>query len=161
MIKIIVAVAPNNVIGKENKIPWHLPSDLANFKRKTMGQTVIMGRKTFESINVKLKNRTIIVLSKEMDYRPKGILVAHSKDEALNLVPKAQDIFIAGGENVYKEFLEEAEEIQMTNIYQKFEGDTFFPALSKKWHIFKEGEKMKDQKSGLEYSITIYRKNDN
>ena len=158
MIKIIVAVAPNNVIGKENKIPWHLPSDLANFKRKTMGQTIIMGRKTFESISVKLKNRTIIVLSKDMDYQPKGILVANSKDEAINLAPKDQDIFIAGGENVYKEFLEEAEEIQMTNIYQEFEGDTFFPALSKEWHIFDESKGLKDQRTGVEYSVTIYRK---
>lgn len=151
-------MAQNNVIGKGNKIPWHLPSDLANFKRKTMGQTVIMGRKTFESIRVKLKNRTIIVLSKDLDFNHIGILVAHSKIEAINLAPKGQEIYIAGGENVYKEFLDETEEVQMTNIYQEFEGDTFFPALSKKWHIFKESKRMEDKKSGLEYSMTIYRK---
>lgn len=159
---IIAAISENMVIGKDNKMPWKVAADLADFRKETSGNTVIMGRKTFESIGYKLKNRTVIVLSKKKNYNLPNTLVAHSREEALKLAPKDKKIYIAGGEKIYKLFLDIADEIRLTKIHQEFEGDTFFPKFSKKeWKTFKEGKMKKDIKSGIQYSLTIYHRNEN
>ena len=159
MIIIIAAVATNKVIGRDNKMPWKITDDLADFKKITLGKTVIMGRKTYESIGKKLKNRTIIVISRNKEFLDKEIMVAHSKEEAINLTPKNKNIYIAGGEKIYKMFLDIADEIRITKVHQEFEGDTFFPEISKNdWGLFKESKIMTDVKSGLNFSVEVYRK---
>lgn len=159
MISIIAAVSLNKVIGKNNEIPWHLAPDLVDFKKITTGNTVIMGRKTFESIGKKLNNRKIIVLSRQKDFHAKGALIASSKNEALKLTQGDKKIFIAGGGEIYKLFLNIASEIRLTTIHREFEGEVFFPKISdKKWQIIKEGKIKKDLESGIPYSTTIYKK---
>lgn len=162
MISIIAAVSLNKVIGKNNKIPWHLAPDLADFKKITTGNTVIMGRKTFESIGKKLKNRKIIILSRQKNFQAKGAVIVHSRNEALKVTKGDKKVFIAGGGEIYKLFLNKADEIRMTKIYQEFEGEIFFPKISdKKWQISKEGKIKKDLESGISYSVNIYKKNEN
>jgi dihydrofolate reductase len=127
-VSIIAALAKNRVIGKEGKMPWHLPADLQHFKKLTLGKPVIMGRRTFESLpGGALKDRRNIVLAKEKDYTPEGAGVAHSIEEALKMAKGADETMIAGGASVYKQFLERADRMYLTIIDEKIEGDTYFP----------------------------------
>ena len=124
MISIIVAYANNRVIGKDGKIPWRLPDDSRHFKRITSGHTVVMGRKTFESIGRPLPQRRNIVLTGSTTFAAPGVEVMHSKDDVLAL----DDVFIIGGANVYQQFLDVADRLYITEIASEIDGDTFFPA---------------------------------
>jgi dihydrofolate reductase len=124
MISIIVAYANNRVIGKDGKIPWRLPDDSRHFKRITSGHTVVMGRKTFESIGRPLPQRRNIVLTGSTTFAASGVEVMHSKDDVLAL----DDVFIIGGANVYQQFLDVADRLYITEIASEIDGDTFFPA---------------------------------
>ena len=97
----IVAMASNRVIGANNQLPWRLPADLARFKRLTMGHTLVMGRKTYESIGRPLPGRTMIVVTRQRGYAPQGVKVAHSVDEALALAQGDDEVFIIGGAELY------------------------------------------------------------
>lgn len=134
-ISIIVAVAENNVIGKNNSLIWHLPADMNYFKEKTKGHCVITGRKNYESIPEKfrpLPNRTNIVITRQADYNASGTIVVSSIEEAIEKAKQTGDseIFIIGGAEIYKQFLRYADKIYLTRIYHSFEGDSFFP----EWH---------------------------
>ena len=123
MISIVVAYAQGRVIGKEGKIPWHLPNDLRHFKRITNGHTVVMGRKTLGSIGRPLPHRRNVVLSHSHDLCLPGVEVVHSIQEVIAL----GDVFVIGGETVYRQFLERAERLYITEIALKLDGDAFFP----------------------------------
>ena len=125
MITIIAACSKNRAIGKDNKLLWHLPNDLKRFKKITTGKTILMGRKTFESIGKPLPNRKNIVLSNNKDLLIEGCEVITSISE-LNLI---EDIVIIGGEQIYKLFIDLADVIELTLIDKYFEGDTFFPEI--------------------------------
>uniref|UniRef100_A0A831U5D2 Dihydrofolate reductase n=1 Tax=Geobacter metallireducens TaxID=28232 RepID=A0A831U5D2_GEOME len=128
-ITIIAAMAGNRVIGKEGRIPWHLPDDLARFRAITMGHPVIMGRRTFDSIGRPLPGRLNIVLTRREWYAPKGVAVARSLAEALELAGTAGEVFICGGGQVYREALPLADRIHLTVVHLPFDGDVTFPEL--------------------------------
>ncbi len=157
-ISIIVAMAKNRVIGANNRLPWHLSADLKRFKALTMGHHIIMGRKTFESIGRPLPGRTILVISRNPGYQAAGTKVVHSLSAALSASAGAGDseVFIVGGEQIYRESLPRANRIYVTEIDKDFAGDSFFPSIaSDAWHAFgREGHE--DSAAGLSYSFVTY-----
>ena len=138
LLSAITAIAQNNVIGKNNQLPWHLPADMRYFKNTTMGHVVIMGRKTYESFTKALPGRTNIVVTRQKGYQPADALVVHSLDEAVNLA-KAQgetEAFILGGAQIYAESMPLLDRLYLTRIYADFEGDTVFPEFDpKQWEM--------------------------
>ena len=124
---LIAAMAKNRVIGRDNAIPWHIPGEQQRFKALTMGHTLIMGRKTFESIGRPLPGRKTIVISRNPEYQAKGCLTATSLTEALALCPKEATIFIAGGGEIYRQALEMAEAIYLTVLDREVDGEVLFP----------------------------------
>jgi len=128
IVSIIAAVSENGVIGREGKLPWHIPAELARFKDLTDGHTLVMGRKTFESIGKPLSGRRTIVLSRSSP-AGSGYEVAHSLDEALDLARADVEVFICGGEAVFREALPVVQRIYLTRVHGSFEGDVRFPEL--------------------------------
>jgi dihydrofolate reductase len=134
-IALIVAMARNRVIGRNNKMPWHLPEDLKYFKRVTMGKPVIMGRNTFESIGKALPGRTNIVISRNPAYEAEGISVVSSVEEALDLAESLMDldhggeVLIIGGAQIYAQTLPLAQRLYLTEVHADVEGDASFPAI--------------------------------
>lgn len=154
MINIVVATSENNVIGKGNDIPWYIPKDLEHFKKLTTGNTVIMGRKTYESLPKEyrpLPNRFNIVITRDKSYQAKGCLVVNSLEEALRKSDNNREIFIIGGGQIYREGLKFAERIYLTKIHKNIEGDTYFPKLNKFWKLVDE-----EEKSGFSFLTYIY-----
>ena len=129
LISLIASVSKNNVIGKGGKLPWHIPEDLNWFKEKTIGHFVLMGRKTFESIGNPLSGRKTIIITKNKNYTPPGIYVFNSINEAINFADKNNEteLFIAGGEEIYRQTIEISDRIYLTRIHRNYEGDSFFP----------------------------------
>lgn len=128
-LSIIAAIAKNRVIGKDNKMPWHLPADLQFFKKTTMGCPIIMGRKTYDSIGRALPGRLNIILSRDKALQIDGCTVVNSLDEAM-LAAKhenADEVFITGGAHLYNKFIDDVDRLYLTLIDEEFEGDTFFP----------------------------------
>jgi dihydrofolate reductase len=128
-ITLIAAVAENGVIGAAGRMPWHLPADLARFRAITTGHPVIMGRRTYESIGRPLPGRTTIVLSRTPGYGAPGCIVVPSAAEALAAAGGAAEVFIAGGAQVYRQFLPLAQRIHLTLVHAAPPGDTLFPPL--------------------------------
>ena len=159
-ISIIVAIAENNAIGKDNKLLWHLPDDLKRFKRLTSGHPVIMGKKTFESLPIKpLPNRTNIVLSDIPDDKIDGCVMAYSIDDALSKCPEGEECFVMGGGMVYKQFLEIADRLYITFIHKYFDADTFFPEVNfDKWALVEEEKHEDEGNYGFSFTYTVYEK---
>lgn len=134
-LSIIVAAAENNVIGKDNSLIWHLPTDMKFFKEKTKGHAIITGRKNYESIPEKfrpLPDRTNIVITRQLDYNAKGAIVVSSIEEAIEYVETHfanQEVFIIGGAEIYKQTLTMCQKVYLTRIHHTFQGDVFFPEL--------------------------------
>jgi len=131
IISFIVAASENNVIGKDNKLPWCLPSDMKYFKNITWAMPVVMGRKTFESLGKPLKGRKNIVITRKTDWKPDGVEIVHSIDLAIIAAAKmdAKEIFIIGGAEIFQSALPSADRIYLTRIHENFDGDAFFPEL--------------------------------
>jgi dihydrofolate reductase len=128
-ISIIAAMAANRVLGKDGSIPWDLPADRRHFRALTMGHPVIMGRKTFISIGRPLPGRMNIVLSRQPDFRAEGFVKAASLEEALRLCDGYEEVFICGGEGLYREAMGLATNIYLTIVNRDYDGDRFFPAI--------------------------------
>jgi|SRR5690625_918102 len=126
---IIVAKSENGVIGKDNTLPWHIPVDLLRFKEITSGKTVIMGRKTYESIGQPLPGRRNVVISKTMG-DTEGVEVVRSFEEAVNLTKGEKEVFLCGGEDVYRRGLDVSNKIYMTTVDGEFDGDRKFPDIN-------------------------------
>ncbi|UYM13935.1 dihydrofolate reductase [Endozoicomonas euniceicola] len=135
-IAMIAAVAENNAIGINNKMPWYLPGDLRYFKAVTMGKPIIMGRKTFDSLRKPLPGRTNIVITRDADWYHEGVKVVHSLGDALTLAEDIalingnDEVMIIGGAQIYKQALDKADRLYLTRVYQSFEGDAFFPEIN-------------------------------
>ncbi len=121
----------DRVIGKDGKLPWNLPEDLKFFKKTTLGYPIVMGRKTFESIGRPLPKRTNIVITRDKNWSAKGVLTINSPEELVNLNLEADQAFIIGGAEIYKEFLEKMDSIIITHVKSHYKGDTHFPEFSK------------------------------
>jgi dihydrofolate reductase len=157
MISLILAMDKNRLIGKNNDLPWHLPADLKYFKEVTSGHTVIMGRKTFESIGKPLPNRTNVILTTRADFQPEGCLVFHSVEQALSAIDKEEEAFVIGGAEIYKQFIPLADKIYITVIDHPFEGDAYFPDLDEsEWRMVKAEQGIKDEKNPYDYFFTVW-----
>jgi dihydrofolate reductase len=156
MIKIIVAISKNRVIGDSNKLIWHLPADLKRFKEITTGHPIVMGRKTFQSIGRPLPNRRNIIITRDDSYEVEGCEIVNSIEEAMLLT--GSDCFIIGGGEIYKQTLNLSDKIYMTVVDEEFEGDTTFPDLSSDWYISKKEDFLSDEKNPHNYSFISYEK---
>lgn len=153
----IVAMASNRVIGVNNQLPWRLPADLARFKRLTMGHTLVMGRKTYESIGRPLPGRTMIVVTRQPDFAPPGVKVAHSVDEALALAQGDDEVFIAGGAELYAQTLGRLDRLYLTRIEREVPGDTRFPELDlSSWRLIEEEHHPATTPDALPYAFLTY-----
>ena len=160
-ISIIVAVAKNNIIGKENKLPWFLPSDLKYFKEKTMKHHILMGRKTFESINSTLPGRKIIVASrKNQSFNKKDVIIVDSITKGINLAKNngEPELFIVGGATIFDKTLILTDKIYITKIEKEFEGDAYFPEInSTDWRLLNSSEIFSE--NNLNFRFMIYKRN--
>ncbi|RZA00851.1 MAG: dihydrofolate reductase [Sphingobacteriaceae bacterium] len=158
-ISIVVAIAKNHAIGKDNQLLWHLPKDLKHFKEITSGHTIIMGRKTYESVGKPLPNRRNIIITRQ-NITIEGCEVVNSIDDALKLCTGEDEVFIVGGAEIYKQAMPLTDRIYLTIVHQEFEGDTYFPEI--KEGIWKETARQDhgtDEKHLFSYSfITLERR---
>ena len=156
-IYLVAAVAANGIIGKDGKLPWHLPEDLQHFKRVTMGHPVIMGRKTWQSLKGPLSGRENIVITRQPGYEAPGAAVASSLEAALALCAGEKVACVIGGEQVFKEALPLASGLIMTEIKQDFRGDTRFPDYDRsRWQ-----EKQREAHTaanGMRFDFVLYEK---
>lgn len=159
MLTIIAAVANNNALGKNNDLIWHLPADLKRFKEVTYGHHVIMGRKTFESLDKPLPNRTTIIITRNTTYLAEGCIVVNQLSEAIEAARADENPFILGGAEIYKQALEFADVLDLTLIHHEFEADAFFPEIDLlKWQETKRQDFKADEKNKYDYSFVQYKK---
>lgn len=159
MISLIVAAAENNAIGKNNQLLWHLPNDLKFFKNTTWGMPVIMGRKTFESVNKILPGRFNIVITHQPQWKADGVIVASDLNEALKkaAVTNCKEYFVIGGGEIYKQAFEMADRIYMTRVHTSIEGDTFFPVIDdKNWQLISNQDFATNEKHKFAYSFQTW-----
>jgi|AntRauTorckE6833_2_1112554.scaffolds.fasta_scaffold00959_8 dihydrofolate reductase len=151
-ISLIAAMDSKGLIGSNNDIPWHIPHDLKRFKRITSGHTVIMGRKTFESLPGPLPKRRNIVITSVRDYNKPGIEVVYSIEDALKIADKKDENFVVGGAAIYEQFLPFADKLYLTFIKAVFEGDTYFPRVDfKNWKLVEEEAHETDDEKPLKF----------
>ncbi|GKS70135.1 dihydrofolate reductase [Nitrosomonas sp. PY1] len=163
-LSLLVAMSKNRVIGKNNRLPWHLPEDLKHFKTLTMGHPIIMGRKTHESIGKVLPGRTNIIVTRQKNYTIPSAIVVDSIQSAFaagfEKNSAENEAFVIGGEEIFRQTLAFSRRIYLTEIQKKFDGDTFFPELnSQEWHETERTIHFSEGIDQLEYHlITLDRK---
>ena len=157
-ISIIAAVGKNWVIGKNGKMLWNIPEDLQNFRKLTMGNVIVMGRKTYQSIGKKLDGRENVILTRNLHYKPSDCIIAHSLNEVLTMY-SGKCIYVIGGAEVFRQFLPIVNFLYITYIDYNFEGDTYFPAIDfGQWRLVykRDGKFIKD--IGYNYYFTKYKR---
>ena len=156
-VALIAAVARNGIIGAGNRLPWHLPEDLSRFQTLTSGHTVIMGRKTWESIGKALPNRQNIVVSRQLGLSLDGASVAHSLDEALAMAVWPDPVFVIGGEALYRSALPLAVLLYLTEIERDFHGDARFPTFERaEWREIAREAREPASGEGFAYHFATY-----
>ena len=159
-LSIIVAMDDNQLIGKDNALPWHLPADLGYFKKTTTGKTVLMGRKTHESIGRPLPNRRNVVVSRNTDFEAEGCEVVDSIDAALALAKDDDEVMVMGGASFYEQMLPSADRLYITQIEGKYEGDAYFPNFDRSEFIEISREShVPDEKNRHTYHFTVLERN--
>lgn len=157
VLSIIVAAAQNQVIGRDNGLAWHLSADLKRFKALTTGNTVVMGRKTFESIGRPLPNRRNVVISGNPSFQAEGCEVVRSLEAALDLVSGDDKVFIIGGGSIYKNLWDQADNLYLTRVHADVEGDTVIPEISEQqWAAVGWEHFQRDEKNDFDYSFIDY-----
>ena len=159
MLSIIVAKAKNNIIGKENKLIWHLPDDLKHFKDLTTGHTIIMGRKTFESLGRVLPNRKHIVFSQNPDFKvnDENVEIVHSMLQIQEYIENEQENFVIGGAMIYNLLMPYVSKMYVTKIEKDFEGDAFFPRIDENiWEEISREKGIKNEENNLDYEYITY-----
>lgn len=160
-LSIIAAVANNQVIGNKNRLIWHMPADLKFFKNKTLGHTMIMGRKTFESIGKPLPGRKTIVVTQQENYDAKGCETAGSFKDALKLAKDDGEVFVVGGAEIYNQAMNHyyTKTLYITRIFADFDGDTFFPEIdSNEWQIVERNDFEPDKDNKYPYSFRKFKR---
>jgi dihydrofolate reductase len=161
-ISFVVAASENNVIGKDNRLLWHLPNDMKFFKNTTWGMPVIMGRKTFESLGKPLAGRTNIVMTRDKEWTAKGTTVSSNIEEAMKAAAEtdAKEAFVIGGGEIFKQVLPQANRVYLTRVHTKLEGDAFFPELpAKDWKLLSQLDFTADAKHAFAYSFQVWQRN--
>lgn len=159
MLSIIVAKAKNNIIGKENKLIWKIPDDLKRFKEITSGHTIIMGRKTFESLGRVLPNRKHIIFSQNPDFKVKNenVEVVHSMLQIQEYIESDEEVFVIGGSMIYSLLMPYVSKLYITEIDKEFDGDSFFTKIeNEKWNEISREEGPKDGINDFKYEYVIY-----
>ncbi len=160
ILSLLVAADEENVIGKDNKLPWHLPNDLKYFKNQTWGLPILMGRKTFESIGKPLPGRKSIVLTRS-DWTHEGVAVVHSLEEAIEKAAAlaVEEVFVIGGAELFRTALPVAGRVYLTRIHHRFEGDARFPKLDAgKWSLTSSRHCEADEKNLWAHSFEVWRR---
>ena len=157
-ISIIVAVADNNAIGKDNDLLWHISDDLKRFKKITSGHKIIMGKNTFLSLPVRpLPNRTSIVITDDPADKYDGCIMAYSIEDALSKCTEDEECFIIGGGSIYTQFLPLADKLYLTKVNRSYEADTFFPEVkSEEWKLIEQEDHVDEENNSLPYSFQTY-----
>lgn len=158
LISAIVATAKNNVIGKDNQIPWYLPADLAYFKKTTLDHHIIMGRNSFHSIGRPLPKRTNIVVTRDLFFTAQGVLVAHSVEEALGMAFDGgeAEVFIIGGGEIYRETAELWDRIYVTEVDLEVPGDVLFPEINpEEWEEIWRETHLPDEKNAWAFTFRV------
>ena len=146
-------MAKNRVIGADNKLPWHLSADLKRFKALTMGHHIIMGRKTFESIGRPLPGRTSVVVTRNASYQSSGLIIVHSLTDAFAISAADDEVFVIGGEQIYREALPLTDRVYLTYIDKEFDGNSYFPPLEQEaWRLIGQ-ETFEDATAGFAYKV--------
>ena len=161
IISLVVAASTNNAIGKDGQLLWHLPNDLKFFKNITWGMTVVMGRKTFESVNKPLPGRVNIVITSQPGWTAENVWVANNLQEALSLAETThcKEIFIIGGGEIYKQSMSIANRIYITRVHASFDADTFFPVIDETiWKLTDNKDFAADEKHKYAYSFQVWDK---
>jgi dihydrofolate reductase len=159
IISAIVAASENQVIGINNKLPWHMPADMKYFKATTLGKPVVMGRKTFESLGKPLPGRPNIVITRQPDYQPEGVFVVDSVEAAIVKANsfEGEEFFITGGTEIFKQSLPLIQRIYLTRIHTVVEGDAHFPVIHEpEWTLVKEDSHLPDEKNRFPYSFQVW-----
>lgn len=155
-LSLIVAMAKNRVIGSDNRIPWHLPNELKLFKSLTMGHHIVMGRKTYESIDRLLPGRTTVIVTRQKQYEVPGAVVAHSITEALAACKDDDEVFVIGGADLFRETLPIADRLYLTTVNAEPEGDTFMPKFDAgKWREMRSEMFDKDEKHAYAFRLAV------
>lgn len=156
IVSMVVAISENNGIGKNNQLLWHLPADLKHFKEITTGHTIIMGRKTYESIGKALPNRRNIVVTRNTGLTLPGVEVKHSLPEALSSCAEEKEVFIIGGAEIFNQSLAHTNKIYLTRVHQNFAADTFFPDIDPtKWEESQIESHEPDEKNAIGYTFSV------
>lgn len=161
MLSIIVAIAKNNAIGKDNKLLWHLPEDLKRFKKLTTGHNIIMGRKTFESLGRVLPNRHHIILCNDMEMNIDDENVEVLEDISMldKYINSDEENFVIGGATMYKLLMPYAKKMYITEIDKEFDGDVYFPEINKdEWTVTNREKGPKDNENDFEYEYVTYKR---
>ncbi len=158
IVSIIAAVSDNNVIGRGNRVPWRLSTDMKRFKTLTMGHHLLMGRKTFESLERPLPGRTIIVITHDRDFSVDGVLSAPSVERAIDIARLDDEIFIAGGAQIYEQAIHRADRMYLTRVHAEIVGDAFFPEFDDvmEWTLVDVEHCEADEKNQYPYSFLTY-----
>lgn len=157
-LSLIAAMSENRVIGRDNQLPWHLPADLAHFKRLTAGKPVIMGRNVHDSIGRPLPDRLNIILSRNPDLHAPGCVVTHTPQGALAAAGDAPEVMIIGGQQIYELFLPRADTVHLTVVHGHVDGDTVFPPLDSGWEIVQTRTRPADDRNRFAMSFLTYQR---
>ena len=164
-VALIVAMAENRVIGRDNQLPWYLPNDLKYFKATTLGKPVVMGRKTYESIGKPLPGRTNIVVTSNREFSAEGVRVVHSVAQALAVAESvatadgANEVMVIGGAQLYAEVLPKVQRLYLTQVHAPVEGDAWFPELDLgRWQELSRQDFKADGSGTLGYSFVVYQR---
>lgn len=156
-LSIIVAVSDNGVIGYENDLPWRLSSDLKRFKSITMGHSILMGRKTFESLPKLLPGRKTVILTRQLDYKFEGAIVVDSLGAAIDVCREEPEAFVIGGAEIYHQALSLADRLYLTKVHAEIKGDTYFPSINlHEWKQLEVEHHEADDRNQYPTTFSIY-----
>ena len=159
ILSLLVAASENNVIGRDNQLPWHLPNDLKYFKNLTWGMPILMGRKTFDSIGKPLPGRKSIVITRNTDWQQEQVVVVHSIDGAIEKARQddVKEVFVIGGAEIFHTSFEKASRIYLTRVHAEIEGDVFFPEIPvHDWKLISAKRCEADEKNAFAHTFQVW-----
>ena len=156
-ISLIVAFAKHHVIGINNTLPWHLPEDLKRFRALTTGHHIVMGRKTYDSLGRLLPNRTTVIVTRNLNYRVEGAIIAHSLNQAIEACAGDNEVFLIGGAELYKDGLKRANKLYITKLDLDIKGDAYFPDFNlDEWELLSSEQHVSE--TGLDFNYLVYQR---